>query len=673
MYVMRLFRSFRTTAFRKKDTMLAGLALLIGLSAMVDSIPDWEGMAASCLLAVLLMSAVHWSRQRVLAYTLCSLALLVYMTTARPDHLFVALIIAYVLLLLFAFLLPNPLYTLAAALAIGTTLYLSDEFSHDSEWITHLFFISLNAAAYTILAYYTRSLERERNEYRHLSMIDSLTGLASLQQTLLFGQRLIDEGHPVRVLLIDLNFFKQINDTYGHMVGNKVILLVADYLRQLIKPFNGIAGRLGGDEFVVVVEDTVRLGNIRQRLLDELSGQTFIPHEGAAPVSLSFSVGVSATRPERDARIEDLLHDADLNMYEFKLHHRLPTFHGKTADLIEHNPDPICTFDRRGKLIAVNPAAAKLLGHPADAMTRGQFIGMIHPQDRSRAFASFSETLKGAPVQLDLRMLHRDSHTVLVHVTNIPIIADHQIVGMYAIAKDMTEQKKAEELLRNSDRLAVTGQLAAGLAHEIRNPLTALKGFIQLLQSQQQANKAYYPIMLTELERINFIVNEFLLLSRPRPANFREADLRIVIEHVVTLLETQAILNKVHLVFEQPLPIPPIRCDENQMKQVFINILKNAIEAMPHGGEVTIRAAKAGDRLLVRIADQGGGIPDELIQQVGQPFFTTKETGTGLGLMICHNIMENHEGKLKIRSVPNEGTTVELELPFSPSAGSGTY
>lgn len=665
MYSLRSFRSLRTAAYRKKDMLLATLVLLVGASVLVDAIPDWTKMAASVLFALLLLAAVFWSKRRKAAYGLSSLALLTYVTIAQPSHLFAALVTAYPLLLFYAFLLPNPLYTLATALVVGLHIYAYADFSQNNEWMTHLFFISLNAIAYTLLAFYTRRLEKERNEFRHLSMIDSLTGLASLQQTMRFGQQLIDDGKPVRVLLIDLNFFKQINDTYGHMVGNRVILFVADYLRQLVRPVNGIAGRLGGDEFVVVIEDEPRFADLRQQLLDELNGQSFEPADGLSPVSLSFSVGVAASKPDSSAKIEDLLHKADLNMYEFKLHHRLPAFHGKTAALIEHNPDPICTFDRKGKLISVNPAAARLLGCSAEEMTRRPFAALIHPQDRTEALNSFLETMKGKSARLELKMVHKEGHTVTVEVTNIPIIADHQIVGMYAVAQDITDRRKAEELLRNSDRLAVTGQLAAGLAHEIRNPLTALKGFVQLLQSSRQENKAYYPIMLTELERINFIVNEFLLLSRPLPANFQATDIRTVIDHVVMLLETQAILNKVRLVAENIENMPPVRCDENQMKQVLINVLKNAIESMPDGGEVLIRAETSHDSLTVRIADQGEGIPDEWISRIGQPFFTTKEKGTGLGLMVCRNIMEAHGGKLSIASRAGEGTTVAIELPFS--------
>lgn len=659
------FRPIRMAAVRKKNLALAVLVLFVGASALIDAIPDVTRSLAALLFAGLLLAAVTLHNKRKAVYGLAGLALLAYAALVQPAQLFPALMTAYSLLLFYALFFPNPLYTLAAALAVALNLYAYAGWTDLGEWTMHLFFIALNAVAYASLAFYARKLEKERNEYRHLSMIDSLTGLASLQQTMQFGTRLLEEGRPVRVLLIDLDFFKQINDTYGHMVGNKVIKHVADYLRKLVQPSGGIAGRLGGDEFVVVLEDEPRFAKLRQRLLDELGGTAFVPDEALPPLTLSFSVGEAVSSPERRLGMEDLLHDADLNMYEFKLHHRLPTFQGKTADLIEHSPDPICTFDRKGKLVAVNPATSKMLGYAADEMPACDILSLIHPGDRHKALAGFRQTMHGHPQQLELRVHHKEGRLVIVDVTNIPILADHQIVGIYGVAKDVTDRKKAEELLAGSDRLAVTGQLAAGLAHEIRNPLTALKGFVQLLQSSPTGNKAYYPIMLNELERINFIVNEFLLLSKPRPASFRETAIGTVIEHVAALLETQAIMSNVRIAIEQVKDMPPIRCDENQMKQAFVHVLKNAIEAMPDGGEVAIRAERKGRLLVVSFSDEGSGIPEELASRVGQPFFTTKENGTGLGLMICRNIMESHGGKLSIFGKTGGGTSVEIELPYT--------
>jgi two-component system, sporulation sensor kinase A len=234
---------------------------------------------------------------------------------------------------------------------------------------------------------------------------------------------------------------------------------------------------------------------------------------------------------------------------------------------------------------------------------------------------------------------------------------------------DLTERKKTEDLLRKSDKLAVVGQMAAGVAHEIRNPLTALRGFVQLLQSTVKEPRTYFDVMLSELDRINLIVSEFLFLAKPQIVHFEQNDLLVLLKKVVQLLETQAILSNIQIRLDFA-PVPWIYCDENQIKQVFVNVLKNAIEAMPRGGEILIQVrSRDEDFVQVRIIDQGCGISQEQIRRLGEPFYTTKEKGTGLGLLVSYQIIEAHKGKIQIESELEKGTTVEVLLPVAKDHG----
>src|SRR5690606_3499219 len=192
------------------------------------------------------------------------------------------------------------------------------------------------------------------------------------------------------------------------------------------------------------------------------------------------------------------------------------------------------------------------------------------------------------------------------------------------------------ELLINSEKLYVAGQLAAGIAHEIRNPLTAIKGFLQLLASGKAYKTAYFEIMHSELDRISDIVSELLMLSKPQAYDLTHLDVRNVIQETMTLLESQAILHNITIETEtgpDPLWVYGV---STQIKQVFINIIKNAIEAMKDGGIIRISLSRDGDHVLVRISDQGPGISEDQIAKIGQPFYTTKEKGTGLGLMVSY-------------------------------------
>lgn len=237
------------------------------------------------------------------------------------------------------------------------------------------------------------------------------------------------------------------------------------------------------------------------------------------------------------------------------------------------------------------------------------------------------------------------------------------------IIRDISERKKNEELLINSEKLYVAGQLAAGIAHEIRNPLTSLKGFLQLITSGRGNINNFYEIMKSELVRIESIVSELLMLSKPQIYEFVHKDSRQIMADTVNLLETQAILHGVIIEFHsdyRPLWVVGV---ENQLKQVFINVLKNAIEAMQNGGVVTINMSLDEELgVLIRIKDQGSGIPEEQLSKIGQPFYTTKDKGTGLGLMVTYKIIDNHHGKITAESKTGIGTTFIIQLPYKEQA-----
>ncbi|MBY6269589.1 cache domain-containing protein [Parageobacillus thermoglucosidasius] len=229
--------------------------------------------------------------------------------------------------------------------------------------------------------------------------------------------------------------------------------------------------------------------------------------------------------------------------------------------------------------------------------------------------------------------------------------------------------QQSEELLRKSEKLAVVGELAAGVAHEIRNPLTSLKGFIQLLKEGKH-NQMYFDIIESELERLSEIVDGFLLLGKPNPAKKAYSHVSEMLQHVMKLLEGQALLHHVTVQYSIDEQLPPLYCDENQLKQVFINIIKNAIEAMPNGGILRIEAKQRLDSILICITDEGCGIPKERMATLGEPFYSTKEKGTGLGLMVSFKIVEAHGGKMNIYSEEGKGTTVCLLFPiFSKQEG----
>lgn len=222
------------------------------------------------------------------------------------------------------------------------------------------------------------------------------------------------------------------------------------------------------------------------------------------------------------------------------------------------------------------------------------------------------------------------------------------------------------EELRKKEMLAVVGQMAAAIGHEIRNPLSSLKGFTQLQHEKYPNTNEYYPIMIEEIDRINSIVSDLMYIGKPKSFKFEKVSIYEIITYTLSIMKQQAENHGVTLEKFIEETLPTIECDENRLKQVFINLLKNAIEAMPNGGKVIIQAQETEENnLCISIVDRGCGIAKEDIENLGEPFYSTKREGTGLGLMVTSQIISDHNGSLKFESVIEEGTKVTVTLPIS--------
>jgi PAS domain S-box-containing protein len=240
--------------------------------------------------------------------------------------------------------------------------------------------------------------------------------------------------------------------------------------------------------------------------------------------------------------------------------------------------------------------------------------------------------------------------------------------GLVVIGRDITELRVAEERLRRTEKLSVVGELSASVAHEIRNPLTSLKGFVQLLQMEDDQHQNYYQIMLDELNRINHIVGELLLLAKPQHIKFTTMYIQKILNDVISLLGVEASLHNVQINVNFPKKDLLIECEPNQLKQLFINIIKNAIEATNNSGTVIITLEQIDENILITIKDNGCGISKDRLERIGEPFYSSKEKGTGLGLTVSSKIVQSHDGTIRFDSEINQGTTVSITLPKSQTS-----
>jgi len=332
--------------------------------------------------------------------------------------------------------------------------------------------------------------------------------------------------------------------------------------------------------------------------------------------------------------------------------------------LVDELPDAL-VFAKGERWIYVNDAAVRLLGASSkEEVLSRSVLDTVHPDYHEQVRARIRKVeQERKPFGLsEEKFVRMDGRAVDVEVMSIPAIYDNQPVRCLLV-RDVTAQKKTQELIVHSEKLSVAGQLAAGVAHEIRNPLTAIKGFLQLLRPKLTEHARSLDIIFSEIGRIELITNELLVLAKPHPVQFVPRSLGEMVRQVTALLEAEANLCGVQ--FSTTLdPDGWIECDANQIKQAFINFIKNAMEAMPSGGVLRIDGRTDGGYAYVRFVDSGCGMPEETMRRLGEPFFTTKEKGTGLGLLVSKKIVSNHGGELRVDSRPGEGTTVEVRFPL---------
>jgi two-component system sporulation sensor kinase A len=336
--------------------------------------------------------------------------------------------------------------------------------------------------------------------------------------------------------------------------------------------------------------------------------------------------------------------------------------------MAENMSDLLSITDKNGILEYVSPSYSKLLGLTHEECVGREAYLLIHAEDRQTLDDYYKhETNRRKEMQKEIRIRNKSGDYVLLECRAVPILsATGEVQNYLIVSRDIRDRKKTEELLLKTEKLSIAGQLAAGIAHEIRNPLTAIKGFIQLLQRAGGSDGRYLAIISSELERIESILTELLMLAKPQAVQFERKNLASLLGDVITLSDTQAIMMNIRITPEVEPDLPPIECVENQIKQIFFNFIKNAIDAMQKGGRIVISANRHSEAMIsIRFIDEGTGIPEDLIPKLGEPFYTTKEKGTGLGLMVSQKIVEQHHGCLRFESVVGKGTTVSVLLPIS--------
>jgi PAS domain S-box-containing protein len=323
--------------------------------------------------------------------------------------------------------------------------------------------------------------------------------------------------------------------------------------------------------------------------------------------------------------------------------------------------------DINNRIIQVNDQFCRLTKYDRDELI-GQdhgtiFVSGVHSEEY---LEKIKHDIKAGRVwKGEICNKAKDGSLFWVDTTIIPFLDPEGVAYQHiSIQYDITEKKNTEEILLKSEKVSLIGDLAAGIAHEIRNPLTSIGGLVQLINEETpEKNDFYKDIILTEINRINFIVSELMVLAKPHAVYFSWFNISDSIQNVIDLMQPEANLRNVIISFERENNIPHVYGEKNQLTQVIINLIKNAMEALPDGGKIKLSAKAGDDHIVLSIKDNGLGMTEEQKKRLGEPFYTTKINGTGLGLMVCFKIIQNHRGTIQAESELLRGTTFKITLP----------
>jgi len=351
---------------------------------------------------------------------------------------------------------------------------------------------------------------------------------------------------------------------------------------------------------------------------------------------------------------------------------------GLMRNILESIPTGVLTLDAHGAVTSLNGAGERLLGLRAPAIG-GRLIGDVL-QEMPELTDWILAALAGDRLltEQDFALAH-PGRQVKVRASAADLRGESgQTHGLVVLLRDTTEMGKLEAQLRRSDKLAALGTLSAGVAHEVKNPLHALGLNLHLLQAELAAGApdgravgGYLDVLRSELQRLQRIVENFLRFAKPSVPEIKPVDLVALVERVLGLVGFEAANDGVRIETHLDADLLSIPGDEGQLSQVVLNVMMNALQAMPEGGAITVTARRDGDWAEVTVTDTGPGIADAILPHVFDPYFTTRPSGVGLGLAIAHRIVQGHHGSLDIESHIGSGTTMIIRVPFSGPGGRG--
>ncbi|MBM4332941.1 MAG: PAS domain S-box protein [Deltaproteobacteria bacterium] len=337
-----------------------------------------------------------------------------------------------------------------------------------------------------------------------------------------------------------------------------------------------------------------------------------------------------------------------------------------TENVLESMADGLISIDNDKKIVTLNRRAAEFLKDEEKNLRGLKIFNIFDPN-----IATFLKDQKMVIRNMEVEIKPPSGGRIPLSLSAAPLKDETgREMGSVLLLRDLREIRDLQEKVRRSERLASLGRLAAGVAHEIRNPLSSIRGFAQYFMRRlkgQEEEEGYASIMVKEVDRLNRVISELLDFAKPKEPHRELNFVQNLLDHSLKLLEADLARKKVEVEKEYDTNLPLVLLDRDQISQAFLNLLLNALESIEEGGNIRVSLKKGEDpsSLEITVADTGRGIPPEDLKKVFEPFFSTKRKGTGLGLAIVHQIIEAHGGDIIVESQEGRGTTFRITLPVS--------
>ncbi|MFA4884734.1 MAG: ATP-binding protein, partial [Desulfotomaculaceae bacterium] len=318
--------------------------------------------------------------------------------------------------------------------------------------------------------------------------------------------------------------------------------------------------------------------------------------------------------------------------------------------LLERLPATVCLIGPDYSIVFANKSIREIFGEPKGRPCYKVFHGLKAPCEDCLLLEVLATN---TPMERERTVLNGYNY----HNYYYPF---HDIDGSLltlVFGIDITEQKRMGKEIARLDRLNLVGEMAAGIGHEIRNPMTTVRGFLQMLGEKDDCTKYkdYFSLMIEELDRANSIITEYLSLAKNKPVELKRQNLNRIVTVILPLITADAMVTDKHIEIELA-DIPKMLLDEKEIRQLILNLVLNGLEAMSTGGRLIIKTSAEDDEVVLEVRDHGKGIKPDVLEKIGTPFYTTKENGTGLGLAVCYSIAARHNAAIKVETGP-DGTT----------------